>query len=77
MAAEIRAWMGRRRATQSDLAKVLGKSQAYVSRRLSGEVPFDVDDLSRLADFFETTLRDLLDPAVRRLLLETAARAAA
>lgn len=48
MAAEVRAWMGRRRVTQTELAAVLGKSQPYVSRRLSGEVAFDTDDLYRL-----------------------------
>ncbi len=77
VAAEVRAWMGRRKATQTDLASALSKSQAYISRRLSGEVSFDVDDLSRLAEFFDVRLGDLLDPAVRRLLLETAGRAAA
>ncbi len=52
--------MGRRRATQADLAEALGKSQPYVSRRLSGEVPFDIDDLYRLADYFGVEVTDLL-----------------
>src|SRR5688572_6346867 len=62
VAAEVRAWMGRRRATQTDLAKALDKSQAYISRRLSGEVPFDIDDLYRLAAFFEIEVTALLGP---------------
>lgn len=52
--------MGRQRATQADLAEALGKSQAYVSRRLNGEVPFDVDDLFRLAVFFDVEVTELL-----------------
>lgn len=52
--------MGRRRATQADLADALGKSQPYVSRRLSGEVPFDIDDLFRLAHYFDVEVTRLL-----------------
>ncbi len=61
VAAEVRAWMGRRRATQADLATALGKSQPYVSRRLSGEVAFDTDDLFRLAEHFNVGVADLLE----------------
>lgn len=60
VAAEVRAWMGRRRATQADLAAALGKSQPYVSRRLSGEVPFDTDDLYALADLLDAEVTDFL-----------------
>lgn len=60
VAAEVRAWMGRRRVTQTDLAVALGKSQPYVSRRLSGDVAFDTDDLFRLADLFEVEVTALL-----------------
>ncbi len=60
VAAEVRAWMGRRRLTQADLAAVLEKSQPYVSRRLSGDVAFDTDDLFRLADLFEVEVAVLL-----------------
>lgn len=63
VAAEVRAWMGRRRLNQGDLAAALGKSQPYVSRRLSGEVAFDTDDLFRLADLFKVAVHRLLgDP---------------
>jgi len=46
----VRAEMGRHRITQTQLAKNLGTSQMAVSRRLSGEVPFDVDELARVAE---------------------------
>lgn len=60
VAAEVRSWMGRRRMTQTELAVVLDKSQAYVSRRLGGEVAFDTDDLYVLADHFGIEVADLL-----------------
>lgn len=52
--------MGRRRLTQGEVAAALGKSQPYVSRRLSGEVAFDTDDLFRLAELFEVEVTALL-----------------
>lgn len=63
VAAEVRAWMGRRRVTQTDLARALGKSQAYVSRRLTGEVPFDLDDILALATFLGVAVGTLLGDA--------------
>src|SRR6476661_77591 len=64
VAAEVRAWMGRRRVTQAGLAAILGKSQPYVSRRLSGDVAFDTDDLFALADHFGVSVGRLLGDAV-------------
>ncbi len=49
VAAEVRAWAARRQYTQTRVAHVLGCSQAAVSRKYRGEVPFDVDELERLA----------------------------
>jgi transcriptional regulator with XRE-family HTH domain len=42
--------MARKRVTQQKLASGLGLSQAAVSRRLRGDVPFDVAMLSDVAD---------------------------
>jgi len=56
--------MGRRRVTQAGLAAILGKSQPYVSRRLSGDVAFDTDDLFALADHFGVSVGRLLGDAV-------------
>ncbi len=42
--------MARARLSGNRLGKLTGKSQAYWWRRLSGETPFDVDDLSTVAD---------------------------
>lgn len=46
MAAEVRAEMARQRVSQSELAERLGRNQPWVSVRLTGQVPFVVDDLN-------------------------------
>lgn len=48
VAAEVRAYMARRRITGNQLPGLIGKSQSYWSRRLNGETAFDVDDLAVL-----------------------------
>jgi hypothetical protein len=51
VAAEIRAEMARQGVSQTKLSEVLGRSQAYVSRRLveAPEVPFHLADLECIA----------------------------
>jgi transcriptional regulator with XRE-family HTH domain len=49
VAAEIRAELARQRRTQSALADRLGVSHAWVSRRLSGEVPLTIADVAQIA----------------------------
>lgn len=49
VAGEVRAEMGRQSKNQSQLARELGVTQAYVNRRLLGQVPITVDDLERIA----------------------------
>jgi transcriptional regulator with XRE-family HTH domain len=51
VAANVRAEMARHRVTQAQLATVLGLHQMSVSRRLNGEVPFDVNELVAVADY--------------------------
>lgn len=60
VAGSVRAEMARRKTTQRQVADAIGTSQAAVSRRLSGLVPFDVDELAAVADLFEMDPRDLL-----------------
>lgn len=43
--ANVRAEMARHRITQDQLATALGISQPQVSKRLLGEIAFDVDEL--------------------------------
>jgi transcriptional regulator with XRE-family HTH domain len=51
VASEVRAELARKRIPQADLAEVLGVSQAGISRRLSGDTPFDVNEVAAVADF--------------------------
>ncbi len=47
--AELRAELGRQKATQTELAARMGEQQSWVSRRLTGDVPITVEDLLRFA----------------------------
>lgn len=60
VAGEVRAHLARRQLSGKQLATALGVSQFSVSRRLRGEVPFSVDELSVAADFLGVDLSDLL-----------------
>lgn len=44
VAGEIRAEMARKRVSQIRVAKALGLNQSSISRRISGEVPFDANE---------------------------------
>lgn len=63
MAEEIRALMARRRISGVALASRINRSQSYVSRRLTGEVPFDVDDLEAIAVVLGVTAAKLVGSA--------------
>jgi transcriptional regulator with XRE-family HTH domain len=58
VAAEVRAGLGRARISGAKLSAILGQSQAYWSRRLSGKVAFDVDDLTSIADLLDVDVRE-------------------
>lgn len=49
VAAEVRAALARHRKSRSELAEVLGLSLTTVGRRLSGESPFTVAEVGRIA----------------------------
>lgn len=51
--------MAKKRVTQEQLAAHMGVSQAAIARRLSGRVPFDVDELSRIAEYFAVPVASL------------------
>jgi transcriptional regulator with XRE-family HTH domain len=50
VADSVRAEMARRKITQTELAESLGMTQPAISRRMSGAVPFDTEELGRIAD---------------------------
>lgn len=65
VAAEVRAQLARRQLPGSALAAAVGKSEMYVSRRLRGDIPFDLIDLEQVAQFLGVAVADLL-PATER-----------
>ncbi len=50
VAAEVRAHLARQRISGRRAAIMLGWTAPYLSRRLTGEIPFDVNDLVKVAD---------------------------
>lgn len=50
VAEEVRVLLARRRISGVQLARRLGMSQGYLSRRLNGVQPFDMDDLEKIAN---------------------------
>lgn len=50
VAAEVRAHLARARKSGRAAALELGWTQPYMSRRLNGDIAFDVDDLAALAE---------------------------
>ena len=53
VASNVRAEIARRRRTGRSVALELGWSQPYMSRRLTGEMPFNVNDLARIAEVLD------------------------
>lgn len=60
VAEEIRAELGRQRKTGTDLARGMNVSQAWVSRRLTGELPFDLVELEQVAGILQVPVGHLL-----------------
>jgi transcriptional regulator with XRE-family HTH domain len=60
VAEEVRVALARRQMSGVKLAQQIGKSQVYVSRRLRGEVAFDVMDLALVAEALGISVTDLL-----------------
>ena len=65
IADEVRVWLTRRKISAAQVAQKLGWSQKYLSRRLTGEVPFRVDELIDVTDLLEIPLEQLFE-AVRK-----------
>lgn len=67
VAANIRAENARRGGTQLELARWLGISQQAMSRRLTGEIAFDVDELQAVAEHFGVPTSHLLGEDAARV----------
>lgn len=57
---QIRHLLKKSGRTQGDLADALGIAQQAVSKRLLGQVPFDVNELAAAAEFLDVPLSSLL-----------------
>lgn len=53
--AEIRAWMGRRDLSQSDLGRSLGVAPSWMSKRLAGTVELSVADMFAIAEALDVS----------------------
>lgn len=60
VAGEVRAALAREGKPQRFVAEVLCLSQPAVSRRMRGEVPFDVAELHKLADVLGVPVGDFV-----------------
>ena len=63
VAGAVRAELGRKRKTVSELAIVLGSSRPTVSRRVNGKEPFDVAELEKVAGFLGLSVHDIFASA--------------
>ena len=61
VAANVRAEMARQRKRQADLGEVLGLTQGAVSKRMSGTVALDVDEVGKIASFLGVPVSALLE----------------
>lgn len=59
VAEEIQVLLLRRKSNPTQLAKRLGWSQSYISRRIVGDSPFDLDDLYAIAAALDVPITDL------------------
>lgn len=65
VAEEIRAVLARRRKSGRSLADDLGVSQTWMSTRLNGTTPIDLNDLERIAIALDVDVADLVLPTRR------------
>lgn len=65
IAEEIRALMGRRRASQKQVGELLGYTQGTMSKRLNGKKSWTIDELEVIAGYFGVGIADLLPPLDR------------
>ncbi len=59
-AANIRAELGRQNKTRAALAREMGVTEMWLSRRVNAQTPLTVDDLTRIANALDVATTDLL-----------------
>lgn len=60
VASEIRAEMARQRRSQQELARALGWTQPFISRRLTGSVALSTDEIERIAEVLSVPVDQLV-----------------
>lgn len=65
VSARLRALLAARGISEAELARRLGFTQSYVSRRMRGAVAWDVADLTRITGHLGVPVSDLLAGATR------------
>lgn len=65
--AEIKAEMARQDISGSRLARILGRNQTYISRRLRGEAHLLLDEVEEIARVLGVSLEQLMPPSTPRL----------
>lgn len=77
VAEEIRALMARRKVSGRELSAKLGVSPSWISYRLSGKQPIDINDLLRIANALGAGVHELLpSPEMAALAVEPSAQPA-
>lgn len=64
VAGQVRAEMARRRISGVQLGAKIGKPPRYISRRLTGDVAFDTEDLAAISEALGIDVRDLMQTPV-------------
>lgn len=59
----VQALLDEHSMSGSELARRLGTSQSYVSRRIRGDVPWRATDLNRIAGLVGVPVVTLIDPS--------------
>jgi DNA-binding Xre family transcriptional regulator len=73
VAEEIRAMLGRQRMSGRQLASKLGVSQTWMSTRLAGTTPIDLNDLERIAGILDVDVFELLPAREGRVVTHAGA----
>jgi transcriptional regulator with XRE-family HTH domain len=60
VAEEIRVLLARKRMSGIELGRRIGMKQSTISRRLTGETAFDMDDIEAIADALGVDVSDLM-----------------
>lgn len=62
VAGEVRAAAARQRVSEASIARHLGMSQSKLSRRWTGQLPFDIEELAAIAAYLDIPMTDLIPP---------------